>query len=338
MAKGSTRGLVLSGLLAVGLASGAALAQQPPVKVGELNSYSRWAAFTVPYRNGWQLALDEINAKGGVARRRKLEIVSRDDGATPGDATRVAEELVTREGVSFLFGSFLSNVGVAMADFANQRKVLYLAAEPLTDAITMAQGNRYTFRVRPNNLPCRSACWSSRPRLAGVEALGDRRAELRVRPVGGRRFQAAPQGALPGRRDRRRAVSGARQDRGRRDRLGPRPGQARRHLQRAVRRRPHAVRARGQHARPVRGQDRAVASSPASPNGCLPLKDEAPRGLDRHRLSLGPDRRPEAQGLRRRLPRQVQRHAAPRLAARLHDRAHDPRHLEQGAARPTPRR
>lgn len=125
-------------------------AQQGPIKIGELNSYARWAAFTVPYRNGWQLALDEINAKGGVLGR-KIEIVSRDDGSTTGDATRVAEELVTREGVSFLFGSFLSNVGVAMADFANQKKVLYLAAEPLTDAVTLSQGNRYTFRVRPNN-------------------------------------------------------------------------------------------------------------------------------------------------------------------------------------------
>jgi branched-chain amino acid transport system substrate-binding protein len=42
-------------------------------------------------------------------------------------------------------------VGVALADFANQRKVVFLAAEPLTDAITMEQGNRYTFRIRPSN-------------------------------------------------------------------------------------------------------------------------------------------------------------------------------------------
>src|SRR3712207_4465299 len=135
---------------ALALAAPPVSAQQPPIRIGELNSYSRWAAFTVPYRNGWQLALEEINAKGGV-NGRKLEIISRDDGATTGDATRVAEELVTRDGVSFLFGSFLSNVDVAMADYANQRRVLYIAAEPLTDAVTMAQGNRYTFRVRPNN-------------------------------------------------------------------------------------------------------------------------------------------------------------------------------------------
>ncbi len=105
----------------------------------------------MPYRNGWQLALEEINGRGGVLGGRRIEIVSRDDGATTGDATRVAEELVTRENVSFLFGSFLSNVGVAMADYANQKKILYLAAEPLTDAITLSQGNRYTFRIRPNN-------------------------------------------------------------------------------------------------------------------------------------------------------------------------------------------
>ncbi|MET0743403.1 MAG: ABC transporter substrate-binding protein [Microvirga sp.] len=149
MAKASMFRWLTLGLI-LGLAAPDAWAQQPPIKIGELNSYARQAAFTVPYRNGWQLALDEINARGGVLGRR-IEIVSREDGATTGDATRVAEELVTREGVSFLFGSFLSNVGVAMADFANQKKIVYIAAEPLTDAITMGQGNRYTFRVRPNN-------------------------------------------------------------------------------------------------------------------------------------------------------------------------------------------
>ncbi|WP_134499400.1 ABC transporter substrate-binding protein [Microvirga pakistanensis] len=144
----TTRWLALG--LALALSFPAAQAQQAPIKIGELNSYARWAAFTVPYRNGWQMALDEINAKGGVLGRQ-LEIVSRDDGATTGDATRVADELVTREGAALLFGSFQSNVGIAMADYANQKKILYIAAEPLTDAVTMAQGNRYTFRIRPSN-------------------------------------------------------------------------------------------------------------------------------------------------------------------------------------------
>jgi branched-chain amino acid transport system substrate-binding protein len=146
------RRIALSALALCAAAFGAlsAAAQGEPVRIGELNSYSRMAVFSVPYRNGMQLAQEEINAKGGVLKGRKMEIVFRDDGATPSDAVRVAEELLTRENVSFLVGTFLSNVGLAVADFANQRKVLFLATEPLTDAITMGQGNRYTFRVRPS--------------------------------------------------------------------------------------------------------------------------------------------------------------------------------------------
>src|SRR5499426_1196503 len=144
---------ILSALAVTGLAVMAAPAveaQGEPVKIGELNSYSRMAVFSVPYRNGMQLAQEEINRRGGVLGGRKMEIVFRDDGGTPGDAVRVAEDLLTRENVSFLAGTFLSNVGLAVADFANQRKTLFLATEPLTDAITMGQGNRYTFRVRPS--------------------------------------------------------------------------------------------------------------------------------------------------------------------------------------------
>ena len=148
-----TRRTVLSGMAAASVfpfMPAILRAQSGPVRVGELNSYSRMAAFAVPYRNAMQLAMEEINAKGGVMGGRPLDIVFRDDGATPGDAVRVAEELLTRENVSFLVGTFLSNIGLAVADFANQRKTLFLATEPLTDAITMGAGNPYTFRVRPS--------------------------------------------------------------------------------------------------------------------------------------------------------------------------------------------
>ena len=71
---------------------------QNTIKIGELNSYKSQPAFLDPYKKGWELAVEEINAKGGVLGK-KLEVVSRDDGANPGDAVRAAEELVTREGV-----------------------------------------------------------------------------------------------------------------------------------------------------------------------------------------------------------------------------------------------
>ncbi len=94
-----------------------------------------------------ELALDEVNAAGGVLGR-KIEVVSRDDNGTPGDAVRVAEELVSREKVVMLMGTFASNVGLAVADFAKQRKVPFLAAEPLTDKIVWDNGNKYTYRLR----------------------------------------------------------------------------------------------------------------------------------------------------------------------------------------------
>ena len=119
------------------------------IKIGEINTYSKLTNFTFLYRNGWQLALEEINAAGGVMGK-KLEVISRDDAGKPGTAVTVAEEMVTKEKVSLLMGSFFSHVGLAMTDFAKRNKVLYVAAEPLSDALVWAKGNRYTFRLRPS--------------------------------------------------------------------------------------------------------------------------------------------------------------------------------------------
>ncbi len=123
-----------------------ALAQQT-IKIGELNSYKAAPSFLEPYRKGWQLAVEEINAAGGVLGK-KFEVISRDDGGNPGDAVRVAEELVKRENVDLLTGTFLSNVGLAVTEFAGKNRVFFLAAEPLTDKIIWQNGNRYTFRLR----------------------------------------------------------------------------------------------------------------------------------------------------------------------------------------------
>src|SRR6202045_2106925 len=141
------RAIVLAGAFALSAALPAAA--QQTIRIGELNSYKAQPAFPDPYKKGWEMAIEEINSAGGVLGR-KLEIVSRDDGANPGDAVRVAEELTTGEGVNILCGTFLSNVGLAVTEFAGKKKVFFLAAEPLTDKITWQNGNRYTFRLRPS--------------------------------------------------------------------------------------------------------------------------------------------------------------------------------------------
>jgi len=120
---------------------------EEPIKIGELNSYKVFSAFLDPYKKGMELAVEEVNAAGGVLGR-KIEIVSRDDNGNPADAVRAGEELLTREKVAFLIGTFPSNVGLAVADFAKQKKTLFIAAEPLTDKIVWDAGNAYTFRLR----------------------------------------------------------------------------------------------------------------------------------------------------------------------------------------------
>lgn len=130
------------------LMGGAALAETP-IRIGEINSYKALPAFLEPYKKGMELAIDQINAKGGVIGR-PLELITRDDSATPGDAVRVAQALVTRDRVDVLAGTFLSHIGLAVSDFARQRKVFFLASEPLTDKLVWEQGNEYTFRLRPS--------------------------------------------------------------------------------------------------------------------------------------------------------------------------------------------
>ena len=142
--------------LAAALAFGAALlgvsvcaSAQGVIKIGEINSYKAQPAFLEPYKKGMELAVDQINAAGGL-NGKKVQLITRDDNANPGDAVRVAEELISRDKVDVLTGSFLSHIGLALTDFAKQKKVFFLASEPLTDKIVWQNGNRYTFRLRPS--------------------------------------------------------------------------------------------------------------------------------------------------------------------------------------------
>ncbi|MEN9889234.1 MAG: hypothetical protein RL559_1271 [Pseudomonadota bacterium] len=133
--------------LTAGMTLAVSALAQNVLKIGEINSYKAQPAFLEPYKKGMQLAVDEVNAAGGVLGR-KIELITRDDNANPGDAVRAAEELMSREQVDVLMGSFLSHIGLALTDFAKQKKTFFLAGEPLTDKIVWDNGNRYTFRLR----------------------------------------------------------------------------------------------------------------------------------------------------------------------------------------------
>lgn len=120
---------------------------QDPIKIGEINHFKRMAAFAEPYRMGIQLAVEQINEKGGVLGR-PLEFIYRDDQGEPGEAVKIAEELMTREGTVMLTGAILSNIGLALSSLAAEKHYVYLASEPLADALVWDKGNDWTFRLR----------------------------------------------------------------------------------------------------------------------------------------------------------------------------------------------
>src|ERR1700692_1064645 len=84
---------------------------------------------------GLSLAIDEINAKGGI-RGQKLELVVRDDESNPAKGVVAARELVQREKVAAFFGGLDTPVSIAIVPFANQSKVPFMGVWAAGTAIT----------------------------------------------------------------------------------------------------------------------------------------------------------------------------------------------------------
>src|SRR3546814_20539678 len=86
------RKLLGTAVLVFALSGVGAAQAADPIRIGDINSYKALPAFTIPYKQAVDLAVEQINAKGGVLGR-PLEVVSRDDQGKPGEAVAYAEEL-----------------------------------------------------------------------------------------------------------------------------------------------------------------------------------------------------------------------------------------------------
>lgn len=144
MSKMKMFAFTLAGLTAIG--PGRAAAGAEPIKIGDIASYTTFAQFVKPYRSGADLAVEQINAAGGI-NGRPLAVLYRDDAAKPDEALRQADDLVTTDNVALIEGTYLSSICLALSDFASRRKVPLVCGIPSSDAITGARGNRYTFRT-----------------------------------------------------------------------------------------------------------------------------------------------------------------------------------------------
>lgn len=139
--------LLMTLVLALPFASEA----QKPIKVGVLTILSGpGALFGGPVAKGAEMFAQEINAEGGVLGR-KFELIVRDTKGVPDDAVRVARELILKDNVDFLQGTFTSNEAPAVSVVAKENKVVFIATIPATDRLTAPdQLHPYIFRVAKN--------------------------------------------------------------------------------------------------------------------------------------------------------------------------------------------
>jgi len=135
-------------MAATGLAIGPVLAADP-VKIGHVAALSGGSAQSgEAITRGLTIAIDEINAKGGVLGGRKLELVQRDDESTPPKGLTAARELVFKEKVAIIFGGIDSPVALAMVPLLNKEKVPHMAVWAAGTGITRNGANpNYIFRV-----------------------------------------------------------------------------------------------------------------------------------------------------------------------------------------------
>jgi len=138
--------LLLAALTGVTL-SGPALLAQDVIKVGEYASLTgKEAAFGQSSHKGTVLAIEEINAKGGVLGR-ELALVVEDDNANAGLAAQKAHKLIDQENCSFLMGAVSSATALSVNQVAHDKKTLYMVTGGHTDPVTGSQCHWTTFRI-----------------------------------------------------------------------------------------------------------------------------------------------------------------------------------------------
>lgn len=93
---------------------------------------------------GALMAIDEINAKGGVLGRQ-LQLISRDDASRPEKAVKNVDHMID-EGASMLFGGASSAVAIAASKRAKERGILYFGTLTYSNDTTGKNGHRYMFR------------------------------------------------------------------------------------------------------------------------------------------------------------------------------------------------
>lgn len=137
---------ILCAVCLLSLPAWAAETTKEPIKIGSIGPYESEAFFMRPYDNGAMLAINEINAKGGLLGR-PLELLRRDSKMQPGEAVRLAEELRMRDHVDFLMSTDSSSAVLAVSGWSDKNKVPFIITGAEADSIIWGPFHDYQIRV-----------------------------------------------------------------------------------------------------------------------------------------------------------------------------------------------
>lgn len=136
-------------LLLTIVASSLAIPAMAQIKVGVINSLSgNFAAFGVRYNTGLEVALEEINAAGGINGER-LELVKNDDRSDAQSALSALESL-NRQNVPIVIGSYASGITGPVSRTATRQKIPFIVLGSADDSITKP-GSDWVFRAKHNS-------------------------------------------------------------------------------------------------------------------------------------------------------------------------------------------
>ncbi|UCF03517.1 MAG: ABC transporter substrate-binding protein [Deltaproteobacteria bacterium] len=97
------------------------------------------------------LAVEEINAQGGFLGKHPIKLFTRDTHTKPDVAVREAKDLILRDKVRAILGTYSSACAVAIKPIAREYKVLHIAAISNSENITKINYSPYTYQVVPNS-------------------------------------------------------------------------------------------------------------------------------------------------------------------------------------------
>ncbi len=141
--------IILSLIFILGL-MGTGWAESKPIIIGNPNAFSGMMSM---YGNGaavgLELAIEEINAAGGILGR-PLKLIKRDTRLNPEVAVREVKDLVLNEDADFIIGILSSGVGLAVSEYCKSAQKILIILEARSTKITEEKGHRYVFRFASN--------------------------------------------------------------------------------------------------------------------------------------------------------------------------------------------